>query len=684
MRLLRTLIVALACGCLLTQASPQSHGHRHRRQHHGSRSGAPKIVSFWNLAYYHVDQPVADELPPLDVAKVTTDTTTKKNDAGGTDTKTATTATSGEEKDSADDGKSDDTKKSDSKKGDGKGADDPPARADPPKHDSWIESLNALLGKKGEPDVISRVKQGVISIEGTEDQVYDAKAVIAKYIDLQYPQVRLEVWPIQVNQLLNNAKPTEQRMRVIRRGIAIARDFARLYQIDLQRVADRARDNPFADQILRQQMEAVGIISPGSAGFDDLRHRTRSLAETFLLLACSDVKEAEWNDIFQDNSLKYLFEQLAALEDFSGAKTLNAHGLYGKRERTLQRPVDRVAQEEARDVQALLMSIYEKVCNEPMRETRYVFVPENGEPAPSSANDPRFNALHTIAKFFDTYARCVPGAYRCGPKAEEVRRCGIAADRLLEYTMNAYSDDMMNSFTRPVLDWVYMMTSRGDGPSTGIDFSGKSYLVATSGLETKTFAQAHSSYPYTPPMKITDLLGAMKSTQTAAADVKAVGSLGFFPEMLLSLAAAQPATSYTHVAPGIAMAVVPVVTPDAGSARLDMDIHVGIEANNPDDQSTGPANLDFIRSQKLQTDVDVTPFDLFELSTFAAQHTSLGDVSWRIPILEGIPILGSMFRGPRRIDTHHQEATLFCNVTIIPRARDLVHNYTSFDITMGK
>src|SRR5205085_9218604 len=131
----------------------------------------------------------------------------------------------------------------------------------------------------------------------------------------------------------------------------------------------------------------------------------------------------------------------------------------------------------------------------------------------------------------------------------------------------AYSDDMMNAFTRPVLDWVYSMTSRADG--SGIDFSGKSYLVATSGLETKTFAQAHSSYPYTPPIKITDLLSAMKNTQTAATGVNTVGNLGFFPDLLLSVAAAQPETTYMHVAPGIAMAVIPVVTPDAASARLD-------------------------------------------------------------------------------------------------------------------
>lgn len=292
------------------------------------------------------------------------------------------------------------------------------------------------------------------------------------------------------------------------------------------------------------------------------------------------------------------------------------------------------------------------------------------------------NAAQTLADFFNGYASCQPGRYGSGVNPEDLRRRGIGADRLLESAMNAYSEDMKNAFTRPVLDWVGNIVSAGDPGSAAINFSGKSYLVATSGLETLTLAQAHSSYAYTPAPDIKDLGTAMHNTENNLSGVHAIGGLGFVPELLLTIAAAQPATQYTHVGPGIAMAVVPVVTPDAGSARLAMDVHVGIEANAPGDQSGTPANLDFVRDQKLTTDVDVAAFDLFELSTFAAEHTSLGDVSWRIPILEGIPIFGPMFRGPRRIETHDQEATLFCNVTIIPRARDLVHNYTTMEVPL--
>jgi hypothetical protein len=73
--------------------------------------------------------------------------------------------------------------------------------------------------------------------------------------------------------------------------------------------------------------------------------------------------------------------------------------------------------------------------------------------------------------------------------------------------------------------------------------------------------------------------------------------------------------------------------------------------------------------------VGVDAYDLFELSTIEMQHSTLGNRPWEIPLLAGIPILGSIFRGERRtLTTSHRSLTVV-QTTIIPRALDLARRY---------
>ena len=143
---------------------------------------------------------------------------------------------------------------------------------------------------------------------------------------------------------------------------------------------------------------------------------------------------------------------------------------------------------------------------------------------------------------------------------------------------------------------------------------------------------------------------------------------------------------FNSVAPGTDLSIRPFVAANGGSARLQINLATNMTASAASTSTTaaqgGPVNL--INSHSVATEVDVSALDLVELSTFAAQTSGLGDYAWRIPVLSNLPLIGDLFHGGRTHETHKQESMVIINLTILPRALDLVPYLASPEASVSK
>ena len=127
------------------------------------------------------------------------------------------------------------------------------------------------------------------------------------------------------------------------------------------------------------------------------------------------------------------------------------------------------------------------------------------------------------------------------------------------------------------------------------------------------------------------------------------------------------------------MGILPTVLPDGGNARLPIRLTSSASVGNPSDKDKLPTGgpIDHMQSSSVVTDLHVRAFDLFHISTATLEHTSLGDYRWRIPVLENVPLLGGMFRGPRGAVTKKHSAMVIGTVMVLPRSVDLLRYVNS-------
>lgn len=301
----------------------------------------------------------------------------------------------------------------------------------------------------------------------------------------------------------------------------------------------------------------------------------------------------------------------------------------------------------------------------------------------------------------------------------ELSSAGTSLDMLLKAGASRLSEDIEDAITKPLLDWIREDIQAGSMSKSGVDMVGQTSLSVTSRLPGGVLASSESFFPYQPrPVLTKEMLtdftlagrkegpklgeektmstaktekqtGALetgKTTETATSDTTKtepilgpgtlktlIGELTNMEALLLNMALNEPDLVYSRLAPGVTLGFRPTVLRDGASARVQIFLRTGIEATQPDlkkARTDGPP-LDLVRSHTLQTDVHIGAFETFGLSTYSMATSGPGEPSWRLPILEMLPIIGKYFVGPRRNETVHQESVILVNVTIIPRSLDL-------------
>jgi hypothetical protein len=295
---------------------------------------------------------------------------------------------------------------------------------------------------------------------------------------------------------------------------------------------------------------------------------------------------------------------------------------------------------------------------------------------------------------------------------DKLRTRAATADVLVKNVIDAFTADIQHMFLDPLLKRIWKKQESGN--IKGISLVGRSRLVVTSGLDTNlkpdlvsyvettrpaplSLETINSAFPATRSGSDTaatttniDAHGNAVTTGTAGTSSTAgftnlTGLAQFLPSMapiqaLAVMSALNPPTpTFTRVAPGIDINVRPAVMPDAGSARLQVDMTFGVETSQFEGNATAKNVLtyplaDAVKSHRVSTDAIVSALDLFDISSFSISTTHPRPPGY-IPVLGTLPIIGRAFqwrRSPAQIDHH---SLILVNTVILPRTMNLVQFY---------
>jgi hypothetical protein len=249
-------------------------------------------------------------------------------------------------------------------------------------------------------------------------------------------------------------------------------------------------------------------------------------------------------------------------------------------------------------------------------------------------------------------------------------------DRVLRSIMDAYAADMEDLLFDPLLEAIRNKEKQSTD-SGGVAVVGRTRIVVTSGLEAEMSPEMASYVETTRPKSFgADLLKAAfpakKSDGSAAGLERIVGGIPQAQAALLAAALlSDTEPRYVKVAPGIGVDVRPVVLPDESEARLTIDARFGVDANElstakRDDLWTQPPPAS-IKSHHITTDATVGVFDLLDLSSFSID-TLTPQAPYYIPILGRLPILGPAFQLPRKNKAVRHESVILVNTVVLPRS----------------
>jgi hypothetical protein len=520
--------------------------------------------------------------------------------------------------------------------------------------DILAEAFNKMYpAQQGEPSTVVAAGNSLI-IRGTREDVFQIKEALAKWIDVPYEQVRLDLWVFRASQRKDAEKQLSERIGLIRRGIAIARAYQKFLVGDLERQLRRTKLRPLYGSEgprLLTLYPQFGLGDPLSnvhplslQGFDAARDHIRPLIDDLSYLPFLDAVDFR--------------EQI-------GYRTVD--GKAPQFLKTAEQEVNNIEVDpRLKDqVQAkqYLQDLVARLCKS-NRQAFSIFTS-----LVATSGEPDGNAL---LNYLESYSRCDRLKLNSPDfvDPEKLSLTASTADTLIANAVDAVTADMRKTVIEPLQAWIQHL----DSDRSLLLASGQTTINVTSTTAAGTYNIGQGYLPYTAPSKLdaNGIQGIVDGLKGEALTSSA-GLLG----LVKVLSGLSPtATTFTKLENGLSMSVRPTVLPGARAARLQIEVasttDVGKQSGdaNPTDQL-----IDNLKSQHLITDVQVEGFDLFELSTLALDHTGPGDYRWQIPFLDGLPLIGGAFRGPRSTLTTTHRALVIVQVTIIPKSLQITRRY---------
>lgn len=556
-------------------------------------------------------------------------------------------------------------------------------------------TLNKLHGGDDKNVLITAHGPSTFYLRGPRSKVVDLKRDLLK-IDAIWPQVQLDLWTVQVS---GSPQTIAKEATRIRERFDNARSAMQMAQSLL---GDAAQNPQFFDRsdplLTDSEDDQTGWLE--RIGFDPNCNRPLSLTEAliFLGLQTALVDPATGTPLREGNGKTRFFQgQGQAWHNFEQPQTLArifvlkqlqqklADKFNDPHNKALLRGLgrgfkDRAGQADPQKLLPTLLAVY------------------SSNPVSDRAGIKQF-ALAT----FD-FRNKTGGVAQQESNIARLRAAAAASDRLLKAATDAFAADMQNMFLKPIFDEE---AKRSGNSNSGTALTGQARLVVTSRVETG-IAPIVTSYVDTTRPKplgkefLNDILGtgggapastapastASASTGAAAPSTSsASGAAGLGtlfthlsnPQLLLLGAVLnQPEPEITKVAPGVAINVRPTVLPDGGSARLQLDFNFGVQSTVENPVTTGDGRrksvpADGIISNHVATDITVSAFDLFNVSSFSIESSH--PRSRYLPVIGSIPIVGELIKKPRKNKVTRHESIVLVNTTILPRILDLAHFY---------
>jgi len=517
---------------------------------------------------------------------------------------------------------------------------------------------------------------GSLLIRGSEKTTYQVREALVKWLDVPYDQVRLDLWVFSGSDRKHNEPMLADRMQVIQAGIRIAKGVENALTMDLERfildeqLFDTTALMPFAQET-RVNYGIFGLLNPAAQPsqfvdttvpnpWDDFyreRSRIRPFIDQLMYLAMADRKrfDRDLSDYIK-NPASRTSRALDAVEKELQSRLMDAE--------LLKTPKGRLDQ---RRIVNLLLGFTGSLRK------------STGGAYPSLRNligggDVRLD-MRTINDVMKAYRYChwgAPADKRTNP--QRLATLASTSDALIKNATDAITGDMRTAVINPLVSWIQVVSADGADGRPSLVLNGSQSITVTSTLPAATAATATSNLPYTAPpatdkAKVEGIVGGLDG-------VNPFNSAGVL-QLLKSLAdLTQPQTTYTRLDTGMSMSVRPSVLPGGRSARLQIEAVATTDVDKDRGDYVNPDKpLDTMKSQRIATDVQVNTFDLFELASFTISNTGPGDHRWTIPVLDGLPLIGNMFRGPRgTISTVHRSLVI-CHATIQPKTLDIARRY---------
>jgi hypothetical protein len=260
---------------------------------------------------------------------------------------------------------------------------------------------------------------------------------------------------------------------------------------------------------------------------------------------------------------------------------------------------------------------------------------------------------------------------------EYMRRVSTIGDQQLKAAVDAFTADMNELFLQPLLAQLQVNTVAAGTKSFagGVSLVGQTRLVVSSGLETALDPKLESYVDTTRPKTLTPetLKNALDGT-----GILGTALPGLTPEHLRALAVffAQPEEQITRIAPGLGINIRPTVMPDGNTARLQINMRVGVETSQ---QKAGKDVLDWkpadaVKEHKVTTDAIINGFDLFNISSFAITSSHPRPPGY-VPVLGTLPWIGRVFQWRRSDVQADHHSMILVNAVILPRAMDVARFY---------
>lgn len=542
---------------------------------------------------------------------------------------------------------------------------------DPNAAESLAKALNTSHG--GDPDnpLIKSQGPGTFYLHGPRAQVVAIERDLLS-IDAVWPQVQMDMWTVQVS---GNPHGIAQQMADIRERFDNARKAMQLVQSDLGDAAQESRSQAYFDRrdplfYVDQPGEQKGLLS--RVGFNPDCVRPLSLTEALIFIGLQSLKVNP-----SDGTL------VTGL----GQPQKQA------RELTIERLQQRLA-EQLNDPRnsSLLKALNEKYKTNG-RANALTLLPGLRAAYSGNAESDRAGVVQFLEAAYKVHDFKNRSPLQQERDVARLRTTAAASDRLLKSVTDAFASDMQDMFLKPVFDAV---SKKAGSDASGVTLTGQTRMVVTSRIETG-IAPSVVSYVETtrpkpldetflakvfgaPPAPAASATPAPSPSPAGAAGGLAARFAGLSNLELLGLGAvlSQPEPELTRVSPGVAINVRPTVLPDGGSARLQLDFSFGVETNVENNVAQGDGRIKSvpaagIKSNHVRTDITVSAFDLFNVSSFAIESSH--PRSRYLPVIGSIPLLGELIKKPAKNSVTRHESIVLVNTTILPRIMDLTHFY---------